>query len=110
MAGVVAFIYILSTIAYLGLGDSSIHWGGFNHITLLLTLAAFMYLPKPARPIEKDLVNYAVGLTIARTLYTMLCIYADISWVYEKTDYFTIAVIVTFIALLVYTACSHKNF
>lgn len=109
MVGVVAFIYILSTIVYLVLGDSSIEWAGFNMLSLLIPLALFMYLPKPTSAFQKDLINYAIGLTLARALYTFLCIYADLEWVNEKTNYFTLGVIITFIGFLIYAGFTHKK-
>jgi len=109
MAVVVAFIYILATIVYLTLGDSTRAWGGFNMLSLLLPLAAVMYVPKPTSPFGKDLFNFAIGLTLVRSLYTILCIYAELSWVYEKTNYFTATVIVCFLAFLVYSAITHKK-
>lgn len=110
MVRLVAFLYIVFTIAYFALGDSSRLWGGVNHLTLLFSLSAFLLLPKPTSAIDKDFVNYVIGLTLARAMYTILCMYAEISWVYEKTNYFTIAAIGSFIAFLVYSAIKHKRF
>lgn len=110
MVGVVAFIYIVSTIVYLAIGDSTILWGGVNHLTLLFAIAGFAYLPKPTTAIDKDFVNFAIGLTIARALYTILCMNAEVSWIYDKTNYFTIAITAIFIAFLIYSATAHKRF
>lgn len=109
MAALVAFVYIVCTIVYLAIGDAERTWGGFNHITLLLMIAGMIYFPKPLSALQKDFVDFALGLTLARALYTVICIYARGTIVYEATNYFTITVIGFFIIFLIYSAFTHKK-
>jgi hypothetical protein len=109
MVKIVAFAYIFATIIYLTIGSNARGWSGYNMLTILVPLALMMYLPKPTTAFGKDLINYAIGLTLVRSLYTVVCIYADKEWIYEKTNWFTAAVIITFISFLIYSAVAHKR-
>lgn len=87
----VVLYYCISTLVYFYFGTSSLYWHLFNMLSILGTMAYFMYAfinNFRADAGLKDWMVYAIVLTVCRAIYSTACPHAPIEWIYNMNKVF----------------------
>lgn len=107
----VAIYYILYTIVYFAIATGNQYWAVFNMLSILLPFAYCMYkmcyhyIPEAS---TKQWLVFAIGVTIARCLYSTACPHSPVEWIYDINKVF--AAIITLCLILKIALKRYLNF
>lgn len=100
------FLYIVLTIVYcLYSGDMRALMYLIGQCTILLfivPLCAFILRPSPITEVERLFLLFSVGMTVSRVIYTVVCVFMEQTWVWNKTDVFGMITALCFLVLLLH--------
>lgn len=109
----VSFLYVLLSILYLSIGDSSRMWGGINLITHLAFIGWLCYLMEDNinnTVMERLFFSYLKYLSIANCVYIVWCVLNSTYWSIYHTDIFAYILGISFAVLLIHAGYeSNKN-
>jgi dolichol kinase len=115
MKKLACFLYILGMIYYLEFAPDTYFWHGFNILSMLLLSAVCCALVASRKRItenERLLFYYMVGINVARSIYSIVCIHANVigktEWKPYATHVFVTLVVITLFLFLIYLA-KHKE-
>lgn len=100
-----SLFYIVTTFIFIGLGTSSIQWGAFNMVTILLSVCIFSYESTKMERVNKFtrmLSSYVITLSVMRIIYTLCCVYSLPDWVYSTNIIFLLLALLVFIAYVLF--------
>ncbi len=93
----VTLLYIITTILYLGIGDSSMYWALINMFNILAYVIVLLNVK-----FEKDIyTTFATYLTTGRILYTAVCAISTNEWIYATGKVFALTFAVCLIILII---------
>lgn len=86
--------YLLSTILYVGVGQSHVYWFLFNMVSILFVIVGLLYNLGYRVAIYKPFLSVAIAMTICRIVYSFACVIAPYKWVQECNTLFAIIFII----------------
>jgi hypothetical protein len=101
----VSFLYIVLSILYLTVGDSSTIWGATNIITQIGFIGYLCFLlQKSHKGHEQLFFQYLTGLSIANCGYIIACVIRNKDWILYNTSLFAYILAVGFLVFLFHLA------
>lgn len=108
----VCFLYVLLSVLYLSIGDSSREWGAVNIITQIGFIGYLCYLAEQSKRnsvFERLFFGYMKYLSIANCIYIIWCVFKGAYWSIYNTDVFAYILGISFVILLIHVAILQHN-
>lgn len=98
-----SIIYVACTVLYMAYGTGSMYWALFNMVSVLGCAVGYMnYSVKRGRVSgrARAYTRFAAGATIARLLYSFMCVISPVDYIYLGNKIFAGLLAASFIAFI----------